>query len=353
LKEKPFMSIEPNKMKAAVWYSNRDIRIERQPLCRPNNQEMLVKIIACGICGSDVVEWYRLPRAPLVQGHELGAEVVEVGSGVSGFHPGDRVFIAPKVACLECKYCRGGHYPQCVGIKQRLPGAFAEFVLVPEALVKHGTRLLPDSISYEQATFIEPLACVVRAQRIAGLRAGQNVLVLGCGMSGLLQVQLAKRQGCRVAVTDVDPRKLDRAAAFGVDRAIPALDNVPREAEKFFGAKADAVILCTGALPAVEQAWATVDKGGAVVFFAVPGPDKTVTFPVNAFWTSEIRVLTSYYCGPPDIEESMRLIAAGDIEVQSLITHRLPLDQIGKGFRLVLEGKEAIKVIIEPQSKSD
>ncbi len=340
-------------MKAAVWHSNRDIRIEEQPLRRPGDREMLVRVMACGICGSDVVEWYRLPRAPLVQGHELGAEVVETGSEVTGFHRGDRVFIAPKVACLECKYCRGGHYPQCVGIKERLPGAFAEYVLVPEALVKHGTRPLPDSISYEQATFIEPLACVVRAQQIAKLEAGQNVLVLGCGMSGLLQVQLAKHKGCRVAATDVDPRKLERATGLGLDHAILATDNVAQEVEKFFKGKADAVILCTGALPAVEQAWATVDKGGTVVFFAVPGPDKTVTIPVNAFWTSEIRVLTSYYCGPKDIEESMRLLAAGDIEVESLVTHRLPLHEIGRGFRLVLEGKEAIKVIIEPQSKTD
>jgi L-iditol 2-dehydrogenase len=342
------MSIASKMMKAAVWYSNRDIRIEEQPLRRPNSREMLVKVIACGICGSDVVEWYRLPRAPLVQGHELGAEVVETGSDVTGFHAGDRVFIAPKVACLECKYCRGGHYPQCIGIKERLPGAFAEYVLVPETLVNRGTWALPDSISYDQATFIEPLACVVRAQRIAGLQAGQNVLVLGCGMSGLLQVQLAKRKGCRVAVTDVDARKLERAAAFGVDCTIPATGNVPQEVERFFGSKADVVILCTGAVGAIEQAWTSVDKGGAVVFFAVPGPDKTVTIPVNTFWTSEIRVLTSYYCGPPDIEESLRLLAEGAIEVESLVTHHLPLAEIGRGFRLVLEGREAIKVIIEP-----
>ena len=132
---------------------------------------------------------------------------------------------------------------------------------------------------------------------------------------------------------------------------LPATGEVPQQVEQFFGKKADAVILCTGALPAVEQAWASVDKGGAVVFFAVPGPDKTVTFPVNAFWTSEIRILTSYYCGPPDIEESMRLLADRKIDVESLITHRLPLADCAEGFRLVLEGKEAIKVIIEPHGK--
>ena len=338
-------------MRAAVWYSNSDIRIEEQPLRSPGEHEMLVKVMACGICGSDVVEWYRLPRAPLVQGHELGAEVVEVGPAVTGYTPGDRVFIAPKVACLECDYCRGGHYPQCTTVKERLPGAFAEYVLVPETLVSLGTRLLPDAISYEQATFIEPLACVVRSQHIAGLATGRNVLILGCGMSGLLQVQLAKNRGCRVAATDIDPAKLDRASSLGADLVLPATGDVPQQVEQYFGKKADAVILCTGALPAVEQAWATVDKGGAVVFFAVPGPDKSVTFPVNSFWTSEIRILTSYYCGPPDIDESIRLLAGGEIEVASLITHRLPLVDSAEGFRLVLEGKEAIKVIIEPHGK--
>jgi L-iditol 2-dehydrogenase len=342
------MSAERKTMKAAVWYSNRDIRIEDRPLRRPGPRELLVRVMACGICGSDVVEWYRAPRAPLVLGHELGAEVVEAGSTAAGFKPGDRVFIAPKAACLECKYCRGGHYPQCTGVAERLPGGFAEYVLVPEALVGRAVRLLPDSISYERATFIEPLACVVRSQQIASLSAGQNALVLGCGMSGLLQVQLAKRKGCRVAATDVDPRRLERARTLGADLAIPAAEDVPTRAEEFFKGKADAVILCTGALQAVAQAWAAVDKGGAVVFFAVPGPDKTVTIPVNAFWTREIRVLTSYYCGPPDIEESMRLLAGGDVEVDSLVTHRLPLARTAEGFRLVLEGKEAIKVIIEP-----
>jgi L-iditol 2-dehydrogenase len=335
-------------MRVAVWYDNRDIRIEERPLPRPGTGEMTVKVISCGICGSDVVEWYRLPRAPLVQGHEVGCEVVEVGSGVTRFRPGDRVFIAPKVPCGSCRYCDDGHFPQCSVVEERLPGGFAEHILVPAALVERGSRLLPETISFDQSTFIEPLACVVRSQAIGGLRSGQSVLVLGCGMSGLLQIQLAKRKGCRVAATDVDRSKLERAAGVGAELTIPADEDVPGRAAAFFGKKADAVILCTAALPAVEQAWAAVDKGGAVVFFAVPGPDKQIVFPVNAFWTQEIRVLTSYYCGPPDIDESMRLIAAREIEVDSLVTHRLPLAQTARGFELVLAGKEAIKVIIKP-----
>ena len=335
-------------MKVAVWYHNRDIRIEERPLPAPGPGEMIVKVHASGICGSDVVEWYRLPRAPLVQGHEVGCEVVAIGESVTRFRPGDRVFLAPKVPCGACKHCLGGHFPQCAGVKERLPGGFAEYLHVPRALVERGAYLLPEEISYERATFIEPLACAVRSQRIADVRRGQSVLVLGCGMSGLLQVQLAKKSGCRVAATDVDPRKLERAAGFGAELTLAAGEDVPARFAEAFGGKADAVILCTGAMPAIDQAWAAVDKGGAVVFFAVPGPEKRVELPVNAFWTQEIRVLTSYYCGPPDIEESMRLLAAGEIDVDSLVTHRLPLAETARGFQLVLEGKEAIKVIIRP-----
>jgi L-iditol 2-dehydrogenase len=337
-------------MKAAVWYNNRDIRIEEVPLRGPGPREMLVKVISCGICGSDIVEWYRLPRAPLVQGHEIGAEVVEVGASVERFKPGDRVFIAPKVPCGVCSYCRAGHFPQCAEVKERLPGGFAEYILVPEVLLEKGAYLLPGSISYDHSTFIEPLACVARSQRLAGLKAGQSVLVLGCGMSGLLQVQLAKKKGCTVVATDVVEKKLAYARSFGADLAIHAGGDVPKRVIEYLRKKADVVLLCSSALSAVEQAWACVDKGGAVVFFAVPGPEKTVTIPVNDFWTKEVRILTSYYCGPPDIQEAMRLLAEGAVEVERMITHRLPLEEIVIGFRLVVSGEEAVKVIIKPHA---
>ena len=182
-------------MRVCMWYNNRDLRIEEVPTPKPGPREMLVKVMSCGICGSDIVEWYRLPRAPLVQGHELGAEVVEVGDSVTRYKPGDRVFIAPKVPCLECRYCKEGHYPQCSVVKERLPGAFAEYVLVPEILVENGTLLLPDHVTYDQSTFIEPLACAVRAQRLAKVEEGTSVMILGCGMSGLLHVKLAHARG--------------------------------------------------------------------------------------------------------------------------------------------------------------
>ena len=337
-------------MKVAKWYNNRDIRIEEVDVPQPGPGEILVKVMACGICGSDIVEWYRLPRAPLVQGHEVGAEVVAVGESVDRFKPGDRVFIAPKVPCMECSYCQDGHYPVCSQVGARLPGGFAEYVLAPRALVEHGTYLLPDTITYDQSTFIEPLACAVRAQRLAGVRAGQTVMVMGCGMSGLMHVKLAKIKGCKVVATDINPKRLEVAAGFGADMAINAAGNVPQRLLAENAQKAAVIFLCTSAMAAVEQAWECVDKGGTVVFFAVPGPDKSVTLPINALWTMEVKILTFYYCGPPDIVEASKLIETDTIVVDDLITHRLPLNDTATGFRLVMDGQESIKVIIKPDA---
>ncbi|MCK5485309.1 MAG: alcohol dehydrogenase catalytic domain-containing protein, partial [Desulfobacterales bacterium] len=192
-----------------MWYSNENIRIEEVPKPKPGHQEILIKVNSCGICGSDIVEWYRLPRAPLVQGHEIGAEVVEVGRSVTKYKPGDRVFVAPKMPCMKCHYCKNGHYPVCSNVSERLPGGFAEYVLVPESLVANGIYLLPDNITYDQSTFIEPLACVVRAQRLAEVQKNQTVMVMGSGMSGLLHVKLAKTKHCRVIATDINRKRLE------------------------------------------------------------------------------------------------------------------------------------------------
>jgi len=335
-------------MRTAVWYNNRDIRIEDVARPVPGPGEMLVKIIACGICGSDIVEWYRLPRAPLVPGHEIGGEVVEIGEGVETFKPGDRVFIAPKIPCMQCGYCKNGHFPVCSRIKERLPGGFAEYVRVPAALVQHGTYRLPGTISAEQSTFIEPLACVIRAQNRSAIGEQQTLMIFGCGMSGLLHIKLAKAKGAKVAAVDIRPERLEFAARSGADILINAAEDVPARLLAENGGKADAIILCTSALAAIEQAWNCLDKGGRIVFFAVPDPGKEVIVPINDFWMKEVTLLTSYYCGPPDIEQAIELLKADRIQVDDLITHRLPLNDIARGFELVLDGTESVKVIIKP-----
>jgi L-iditol 2-dehydrogenase len=338
-------------MKVSMWYNNNDIRIEETPTPLPGQGEMLVKVISCGICGSDIVEWYRLPRAPLVQGHEVGVEVVETGAGVSKYKKGDRLFIAPKVPCLKCSYCLKGHYPQCNVVKDRLPGGFAEYILVPKELVINGCYQLPDNVSYDQATFIEPLACVVRAQKLASIEEGQTLLILGSGISGLLHIKLARFKKCNVIATDINKRRLELAKSFGAGYVADAASDIQEQLIHANDGKAEAVIITTSALSAFIQAWEAVDMGGVVVLFAVPGPDKDVVVPVNDFWRKEIRILTSYYCGPPDIEEALDLITKGYIKVDDMITHRLPLKDIEKGFKMVLDGAESLKIIIKPHQK--
>jgi len=335
-------------MKVSVWYSNADIRIEEKPRPQPGDKEMLVKVIACGICGSDIVEWYRAPRAPLVQGHEIGAEVIEVGRSITKYKPGDRVFIAPKVPCMQCNYCNNGHFAVCSNVSERLPGGFAEYVLVPQALVERGTYLLPQNMTYDQSTFIEPLACVVRAQQLAAVNKNQTVMLMGSGMSGLLHLKLARAKQCRVIATDKNPKRLEFAERMGADITIEAATNVPERLVADNRRLADVVILCTSAVEAVDQAWKCVDKGGVIVFFAVPDPGKKISIPINDFWTRETRIITSYYCGPPDIEAAINLIETQTITVDDMITARLPLQDVAKGFQMVMEGKASLKVIIKP-----
>jgi len=335
-------------MKISIWHNNRDIRVQDVPMPKAGTKEIIVKIFACGICGSDIVEWYRLPRAPLVQGHEIGGQIVEVGEAVKNFKPGDRVFIAPKVPCMECDYCKNGHYPACSCVKDRMPGGFAEYILVPEAIVERGTYLLPENISYDLSTLIEPLACVVRSLRLAGIEEGRTAMVLGCGVSGLLHIKLAGLKEYQVIAIDINPKKVEFAHKFGADHTFLATEDILEQMASTKQDKADAIFLCTSALSAIDLAWKCVDKGGVIVFYAVPEPGKTVTIPINGFWRKEIRIITSYYCGPPDIEEAIELISEKKIELEDMITHRFPLQDIGKGFQMVLDGNESLKVIIRP-----
>ena len=163
-------------MRVAVYYNNHDVRIEERAIPRIGPRELLVKVHASGICGSDVLEWYRVPKAPLVLGHEIAAEIVEVGGEVKGFGRGDHVFVSHHVPCLECAYCQGGHETVCRTLRTTNldPGGFAEFVRVPEINVRHGVFRLPENLSWEHGVFVEPLACAVRGQRAADVRPGRR-----------------------------------------------------------------------------------------------------------------------------------------------------------------------------------
>jgi L-iditol 2-dehydrogenase len=352
-------------MKVAMYYSNSDVRLQEMPRPEIGSKELLIKVMASGICGSDVMEWYRKRQAPLVPGHEVSGEIAEAGKDVTGFSKGDRVVAIHKVPCNTCPQCLGGHHTSCDTTRSTKfhPGGFSEYIRVPEINADRGVFRLPDALSYGEGTFFEPLSCAVRAQGMMDVRPGESVLVMGCGVAGLLNIRLAISRGAgKVFATDVSGYRLGLAEKSG---AVPirADSDVPGKVRELNGGcLADNVIVCTGAKQAAEQSFRSVERGGTVMLFAVPRPDEEVSLPLSDFWTSEIRVMASYYTSPRDICTAIKLIESGRVKVSDLITHRLPLrvkvsdlithrlplDRTGEGFRLVADAGESMKVIIEP-----
>jgi len=341
-------------MRVAKWYNNRDLRVEEIPIPQIGPGELLVRVVASGICGSDVMEWYRLDRAPLVLGHEIAGEVVEVGEDVEQYKVGDRVAVAHHVPCNTCHYCLSGNPTVCDTLRRTNfdPGGFTEYVRLPAINVDRGVFILPDEVSFEEATFVEPLACVLRGQRRSHLQPGQSVLVIGSGISGLLHIQLARALGAGLIVaTDINSYRLEAAKRFGADTAIATDEYSPdRLREVNRGFLADLAIVCTGAVPAINQALASVERGGTILFFAPTAPGVTIPISINDFfWRNDITLTTSYAGSPADYDAALKLIHARRVPVREMITHRLGLAETGMGFQLVNEARDSLKVIIEPQ----
>ena len=340
-------------MRVAKYYNNRDVRLKEIPIPQIGPNEILVKVIASGICGSDVLEWYRMKKAPLVLGHEIAGEIAKVGDNIRRFNVGDRVFVSHHVPCNKCHYCLNGHHTACETLHTTNfdPGGFSEYIRVPQINVELGTYRLPDSLSYEDATFIEPLACVIRGQRLAHVGSGDTVLILGSGVAGLLHVLLAKsRNTKRIIATDVSEYRLKAATQFGADLTLNSRDLTPslvRDSNE--GRLVDKIVLCTGAVSAVSQAFESIDRGGTILFFAVPPPGTDVRVPMVDFWRNEITLVTSYGAGPSDLEESLSMLGSNKIIPHKMITHKLGLSDIGSGFQLVASAGESLKVVIEPQ----
>jgi L-iditol 2-dehydrogenase len=342
-------------MRGAMYYSNKDIRLEEVPTPTIGPGELLVKIHSSGICGSDVMEWYRIHKAPLMLGHEIAGEVVEAGAGVEDFKTGDRVVATHHVPCLTCHYCLNGNENVCQTLLSETsfdPGGFCEYVRLPAINVDRGTWKIPDEVGYDQATFVEPLACVLGGQRRLGLKPGMSVLVLGSGISGVLHISLAKALGAgRVAATDISEYRLQAAKQFGADHVFPADQNIPelfRELNS--GRGADAVIVTAGSLSAMNQALKTVERGGTILFFAPTMEGETVPLSINdVFWRRNVALTTSYAGSPADCVIALELIRAGRVSVDGMITHCFGLADTGRGFALVEKGEESMKIIIRPQ----
>lgn len=339
-------------MLVATYYSNSDIRLEERPTPEIGKGESLVKIHASGICGSDLMEWYRKDKVPLVLGHEVSGEIVEVGEGASGLSIGDRVAVTHHVPCLECRHCLRGNETVCETLKSTDfdPGGFSQYVRLPEINTRLGVCPIPDGVTYEEASFTEPLACVVRGQRRANVREGDVVAVIGSGISGILHIALAKVHGARgVIAVDLLEQRLKWARNFGADSTTLDCSELPGMLMDRFGQKADVVILTTGHPAAVRDGFDAIADGGTILLFAPGQPGTTVPIDVNElFFKRDVTVTTTYAGAPSDLREALGMIASKAIPVGEMITHRIGLEEIQFGFDLVNDGSESLKVIVEP-----
>jgi L-iditol 2-dehydrogenase len=342
-------------MRVAMYYNNEDVRLEEMERPKIEKGEILIKVMASGICGSDVMFWYRKDKVPLVLGHEIAGEVVEVGEGVEKFKVGDRVSATHHVPCNTCHYCQTDNETACETLQKHThfhPGGFSEYVRMPSINVDRGVFRIPEGVSYEEATFTEPLACVLRGQKKAGITPGDSVFVVGCGISGLLHINLAAALGAgRVIAADTIEYRMNAAKKLGAEIVISAEGDVPaRLKEVNDGRLADLVIICRGAF--VPQALKSVEKGGTVLFFAGAKEEDKIPFTINElFWRTEVTMTTSYAGGPEDCIDALELIRAGRVNVKDMITHKYGLGEAVKGFYLVSHPweQESIKVVIEPQ----
>lgn len=346
-------------MKIARYYNNKEVLVDEIPKPKIGAGEFLVKVKKSGICGSDILEYYRLAKMKklgldsLILGHEITGDVVEIGEGIKDLNIGDRVFVSHHVPCFDCHYCQLGHHTACNLLHNTNydPGGFAEYLRVPNInLEKKGVYILDSDVSYEEGVFIEPLGCVCRAQRLAQIKKGQTILILGSGVSGLLHLMLAKAKGVdKIITTDVSEFRLEIAGKLGANAVIRANDDVLAEVKKINEDRfPDCIIVCTGALSAANQAIKYAGPGTTIIYFAVPKPGINLEIPINDYWRNEVTIMTSYGAAPEDLDEAYEWIKSKKINVVKLISHRFPLNQIGEAFRVVCEANESMKVIIEP-----
>ncbi|MEN3284649.1 MAG: L-iditol 2-dehydrogenase [Solirubrobacteraceae bacterium] len=314
--------------------TTREVRVEDVAEPELGDGDVLCRVLACGVCGSDVLDSWVARKVPVVLGHELSAEVVAVGDGVRGVAVGDRVVVHHHAPCGECRRCRRGHETLCERFRATAldPGGFAERVRVPADLVDE--LLVLDGLDPERATFVEPLACVLRAFDRCGLRAGDSLLVVGCGTSGLLAVAAARARGVEVVwAREPRPERLERALALGAERHGNEL--------------VDVAIVCTPKPEAIAAGFAAVAPGGALCLYAPPAPGEALGLDGHDLYLGEIDVCASYSAGPQDMRAALALICAGRVDPLPLVTHRLGLDETARALELARSG-EAVKALVLP-----
>ncbi len=339
-------------MKVARYYGRDDVRLEDVAVPALGLGELLLRVAACGICGSDVMDWYVQKKAPAVLGHEPAGVVAAVGPGVTTFKPGDRIFAHHHVPCFVCHYCRRGFYSNCQTFKETHldPGGFAEYVRVPALNVQRDVLKLPDHMSFDVATFIEPVGTAIRGVERARLRHGDSVAIIGCGLTGLLFIQLARLWGgMPITALDLLDWRLDHARRLGADRVVNPTREEPVGAVRGMteGRGADVVFVCAATVPAMELGLRLLARGGTILLFAPPPPDVRLAISPHDFLFGELTLTSTYSTAPGETRLALDLLASGRVRVEELITHRLGLDDVKRGLDLTRDARESLKVLIE------
>jgi len=334
-------------MRIARYYDNRSVRVETAERPGIGDGEVLVRVMACGICGSDALEWFRVPKAPRILGHEISGVVARSRS--DRYREGDRVVVRNQVPCGRCYACEHGHHAVCEDQVEIGPGGMAEYVRVPTEVVAAGMWPLAAALSFAQGALAEPLACVLHSQRLAGIAAHHGVLVLGCGAFGLMHLQVARAAGVsRIVAVDGIVHRRQVAAEWGAATLSPGEDVAAAVRAANGGRLADLVIVATGAADALATASSAVARHGTVLLFGAPDPDVALPISLNQlFWRRELTVVSSYGAGDVDFAESLALIEDGLVDPDRIISHVVPLSEVQKGFDLVTNPQESIKVVLD------
>jgi L-iditol 2-dehydrogenase len=340
-------------VRAAVAYSGERIRIEELLLPTPGRGEIVVRVRACGLCGSDLAKIFQQKlSAPTVLGHEIAGEVVRLGTEVDQFQVGDRVVVAHHVPCYGCHYCRHGNYSMCRSFKQSnlIPGGFAEEVLVPAEHVKLTTLRLPRHVSFDEGSFAEPLACCLRALQRWNLQPADVVLIVGLGPMGLLMAQLVQASRGIALGTDMDEQRLEFAKHIGVDAVCSAVDveRLMRLAKDLTQSRGcDVVVLTAGQGGTVQDACQWVRDGGIITLFGNMAQQRPAQLDPNLLYYREITIQGSYSPSPLELVQALHLIESHAVKVDLLITHRLPLEELPQAVELA-RTRRAMKAIINP-----
>ncbi len=347
-------------MQAVVFHAPGDVRVEQVPVPQCGNAEMLVKVDACAVCGSDLksskVGNPRI-KPPLTMGHEFTGIIHQIGSTAksAGLAVGDRVVMATTVSCGQCEYCRRGWPNLCADLAPMgfsYPGGMAEFVVIPErALVNGHVIAVPPHLPPEHAALAEPVSCAVNCVENCGLREGDTVVILGAGPMGLINTCVARGMGAaKIILSEISPRRLAMAEGFGCDIMVnPAeqdLAAIVKDATGGIGA--DVAIVAAPAAAPQEQAVHLVRKRGAVCLFAsLPAGKHIIQMDSRAIHYNELRVIGTSDSTPAHVATSVALLASGRIPADKIATHILPLSEIHQAFELMERG-EALRVVLKP-----